>query len=73
MAHEWGNNIIIIQGNGIIKTIATTKHLGTNMRRPKVLQCFDYQNDITYEEDLMFVSEHELFSRLEQLVYLWIL
>jgi hypothetical protein len=22
---------------------------------------------------LMFVSEHELFSRLEQLVYLWIL
>jgi hypothetical protein len=39
------------------------KHLGTNVKRPKVLLCFDYQNDITYEEkDSIFVSELELFS-----------
>jgi len=39
-----------------------TKHLGTNLKRPKVLLCFDYQNDITNEEYLMFTSEPELFS-----------
>jgi hypothetical protein len=40
-----------------------TKHMGTNLKRPKVLLCFDYQNDITNEEkDLMFASELELFS-----------
>jgi hypothetical protein len=39
------------------------KHPSTNMKRPKVLLCFDYQNGITYEEkDLIFVSELELFS-----------
>ncbi len=27
IAHDWGNNTIIIQGNGIIKTIIVTKHL----------------------------------------------
>jgi hypothetical protein len=39
-----------------------TKHLGTNLKRPKVLLCFDYQNGITNEEYLMFISEPELFS-----------
>jgi hypothetical protein len=40
-----------------------TKHLGTNLKRPKVLLFFDYQNGIiNVEEDLMFTSEHELFS-----------
>jgi hypothetical protein len=39
-----------------------TKHLGTNLKRPKVLLCFDYQNDITNEKYLMFTSELELFS-----------
>ncbi len=38
------------------------KHLGINLKRPKVLLCFDYQNGITdEEEDLMFISEHDLF------------
>jgi hypothetical protein len=27
MAHDWGNDIIIIPGNGIIKTIVMIKHL----------------------------------------------
>ncbi len=40
-----------------------TKHLGTNLKRPKVLLCFDYQNGIIdEEEDQMFASEHDLFS-----------
>jgi hypothetical protein len=27
VAHDWGSNIITIQGNGIIRTIIVTKHL----------------------------------------------
>jgi hypothetical protein len=39
-----------------------TKNLGTNLKRLKVLLCFDYQNDIIDEEkDLMFASEPKLF------------
>ncbi len=39
------------------------KHLGTSLKRPQVLLCFDYQNDITNEEkDLMFTNEPELIS-----------
>jgi hypothetical protein len=38
------------------------KHLGTNLKRPKVLLCFDYQNGISYEEKyMMFANELELF------------
>jgi hypothetical protein len=55
--------MITIQGNGIIRTIVVTKHVGTNLKRLEVLLCFDYQNGITNEEeDMMFVSELELFS-----------
>jgi hypothetical protein len=37
VAHDWGNNMIMIQGNGIVQTIAMTKHLGINMKSPKVI------------------------------------
>jgi hypothetical protein len=63
VTHDWGNNMIIIQGNGTIQTITMSKHLGTNLKRPEVLLCFDYQNGITNEEeDMMFANELELFS-----------
>jgi hypothetical protein len=42
VAHDWGNNTIKILGNGTIKTITMTKHLGTIVKRLKVLLCFDY-------------------------------
>jgi hypothetical protein len=42
ITRDWGNNMITIQGNGIVRTIVVTKHLGTNLKRPKVLLCFDY-------------------------------
>jgi hypothetical protein len=34
MAHDWGTDIVTIQGNGTIKTIIVTKHLGGEVRRP---------------------------------------
>jgi len=37
--------------------------LRSEVRRPKVLLCYDYQNGITYEEkDIIFVIEPKLFS-----------
>jgi hypothetical protein len=51
VAHDWGSNIITIQRNGIVKTIIITKHLGGEVRRSKMLLCYNYQNDITYEEE----------------------
>jgi hypothetical protein len=63
VAHDWGNNIVTIQGNGTIKTIIVTKHLGGEVKKPKVLLCYDYQNGIIDEkEDIIFVEEPNLFS-----------
>ncbi len=50
VAHDRGSNTITIQRNGIIKIITVTKHLRGEVRRPEVLLCYDYQNDITHEE-----------------------
>jgi hypothetical protein len=34
MAHDWGSNIVIIQWNGIVRTIIVIKHLGSEVKRP---------------------------------------
>jgi hypothetical protein len=63
VAHDWGNNIVTIQGDGIAKTIIVTKHLGHEVRRPKMLQCYDYQNGIiNEEEDIIFATKPKVFS-----------
>jgi hypothetical protein len=51
MAHDWESNIVTIQGNGIVRIIIITKHFGSEVRRPKMLLCYDYQNGITNEEE----------------------
>ncbi len=62
VAHDWGINTVTIQENGTIKTITITKCLGGEVRKPKVLLCYDYQNGIIdEEEDIMFVTKLELF------------
>jgi len=63
VAHDWGSKIVTIQGKGTIRTITITKHLGGEVRKPKVLLCYNYQNGITdEEEDIIFVIKLELFS-----------
>ncbi len=63
MTHDWGSNYVTIQGNGTIRTIIVTKHLGGEIRRPKVLLCNDYQNGIIDEgEDIIFVIKPKLFQ-----------
>ncbi len=34
MAHDWGSNIVTIQGKGIVRIIIVSKHLGGEVRRP---------------------------------------
>ncbi len=61
MAHNWGSNIVTIQRNGIMKTITITKHLGGEIRKLEVILCYDYQNGITHEEDIIFATKLKLF------------
>jgi hypothetical protein len=61
VAHDWGSNIVIIQGIRIVRTITITKHLGGEVRRPKVLLCYNYQNGII-DEDIIFATKLKLFS-----------
>ncbi len=63
MFHDWGNNIIIIQGNGTIRTIPVTKKLGAPTKCLKTLVCYGFHFRISNdEEDLMFATEPRLFS-----------
>ncbi len=39
VTYDWGNNVIIVQGNGIIKTILVNKKLGAKTKKPQVLVC----------------------------------
>jgi hypothetical protein len=63
VTHDWGNYVIIVQCNGIIRTITINKKLGAKIKRPQVLVCYDLLEGLTNEkEDLIFEIEPELFS-----------
>jgi hypothetical protein len=63
VSHDWGNNIITIQGIGIVKFVLVTKKLGAPTKQPKVLICYDFHLMISNEKkDLMFDTELGLFS-----------
>jgi hypothetical protein len=59
ISHNWGTNIVTIQGTGTIKTILVTKKLGIQTKRPKVLVCYDFHCRIFDDEkDVMFATKH---------------
>jgi hypothetical protein len=63
VTHDGGNNVIIVQGNGIIRTISINKKLGVEIRRPQVFVCYDLlEGLIDEEEDLIFVTKPKLLS-----------
>jgi len=41
VTHDWGNNVIIVQGNGIVRTISFNKKLGAKTKRPQIFVCDD--------------------------------
>jgi hypothetical protein len=63
VTHDWGNNVINVQGNGTAKTILVYKKMGAKSRRPEVLVCYDLLERLTNEkEDLIFETKVEMFS-----------
>jgi len=63
VTHDWGNNVIIVQSNGIIKKISVNKKLIVKTIRPQVLVCYDLMERLTdKEEDIIFETKLELFS-----------
>ncbi len=34
VTHDWGNNVIIVQGNGTIRVILVNRKLGAKTRKP---------------------------------------
>jgi len=55
--------LVTIQGNGIVKMIVVTKHLGNDTKQLEVLMCYNFQHIITYdEEDVIFTIKLEFFS-----------
>ncbi len=57
VAHDWESNTITILDNGTVRTITITKHLGSEVKRPKMLLCYDYQNGIIDEKNIIFATE----------------
>jgi len=54
----WGNNIVTAQGNGMVRTIIMTKHLGAKVKQLKMLLHYDYHNGIIDEkEDIIFATK----------------
>ncbi len=47
VTHDWGNNVITIQHNGIIKTISDNKKLGVKTKRPQIIVCYDLLEGLT--------------------------
>jgi hypothetical protein len=63
VTHVWGNNIIIVQGNGIVRTILINRKLGVETKRPQVLVCFDLMEGLLNEkDDLIFETKPKSFS-----------
>jgi hypothetical protein len=61
--HNWGNNLINIEANGIVHTITLTKHLDNNTKRLELLLCYDFVNGITDEEKYVLLAvELDLFG-----------
>ncbi len=49
VTHDWGNNLIIVQGNGTIRTISINKKLAVETKRPQILICYDLLEGLTDE------------------------
>jgi hypothetical protein len=63
VTHSWGNDVIIVQGNGTIRKILVNKKSRAKIKRPQVLVCYDLLKGLIYEkEDLIFEIEPKLLS-----------
>jgi hypothetical protein len=67
VSHNYGTDIVIVQGTCIIRAIHVTKKLSVQTKRPKILVCYDFHSGIFDEEmDMMFSTELDLFSNFNR-------
>ncbi len=60
--HDWENNLITIKGNGMVWTIAITKHSDNNTKHHEML-CYDLMEGvIEEEEEILFTTNLNLFT-----------
>jgi hypothetical protein len=63
VTHDWGNNLITIEGNGMVRTIVMTKHLDTNTKCFEVLLFYILTEGVTNKEkEMFFVAKLDLFT-----------
>ncbi len=63
VTHDWGNNVIIVQGNELVRTILINNKLWVETRKPQVLVCYDLMEGlIDEEENLIFESKPKLLA-----------
>jgi len=62
VTHNWGNNVIIVQGSRRVRTISGDRKLGVKTRRPPLLVRYDLMEGLIDEEkDLIFETKPKLF------------
>ncbi len=63
ISHDWGTNIVTIQGTSTMRSIPITKKNNVQTKRLKVLVCYDLHFGIADEEkDMMFATKLDLIS-----------
>jgi hypothetical protein len=67
VTHDWGNNVIIVQGNETIRTISINRKLGVKTRRPQVLICYDLMERLTNEKEDIILRQNQNYFQLAQL------
>jgi hypothetical protein len=60
--HDWGNNLIIIEGNVTMWTIVITKHLDNNTKCLEVLMCYNLMEGVRDEKEIVFATKPNLFT-----------
>jgi hypothetical protein len=56
VTHDWGNNVIIVQSNGIIRTILVGMKLGVETKMPQVFVYYDLMEGLIFEIELKLLS-----------------
>jgi hypothetical protein len=59
--HDWGNNLITIEGNGMMRTIVMTKHFDNNTKGFEILLFYNMIEGMTNKE-IIFIVELKLFT-----------
>jgi hypothetical protein len=63
MVHDWGPNMVTIEGNGTIKIVSISKYLNGNIKRPQMVINYNFIKGVTDEEEkIMFFSKRNLVS-----------